>query len=319
MSRPNLPLLHATVQFVLHREFVDEGQYIVNVGAESSSVHVRRIQNVHSMKAAHMGDLEFYGTVTSTHDYHGVFNMSEITLNLRYFDGSNFRNDVRKLCLRYLNKLVDVVRFHTKKYWLEAVTEPDIPYIRLVEYEIEEGKKKKGYLMGNINTFPIQQVEQKDVADKIQMCLGAASSPTSFEILILDSLNYFDKAEYNLAVIISHTALEIFLEAYVRDILSQKYLAKTLENKFKRTWEGEKLHKKIRRNIYGNRDENELLETEDSYQKFYRSRELKRLSTQRATTLTNDNALEAVQNIFEFIRYLNNKRERISLDILSRT
>lgn len=128
----NVPILSAKVQFVLHREFVDEGQYTVNVGGLSSLITVKRIQNVESMNTAHMDDLEFFGTVASTHDYHGVFNISEITIYLKYLNMDVIK-DVRKTCISYLNKLVQVVRLHTRRYWLEPVTEPDIQYIRMVE------------------------------------------------------------------------------------------------------------------------------------------------------------------------------------------
>lgn len=171
--------------------------------------------------------------------------------------------------------------------------------------------------MGNIDTFPIQHFEQKDVSDRIQLSLRSDRNPSSFEKLILDSLNYFDKSEYNLSVVVAHSALEIYLEVYTREILQQKYSGNMVEEKMEKVWEGEKLHKKVRRIFYGNMDEKQLLQTEDSYRKFNRSRELRRLASHKDIILSVGNALEAIQNIFEFVAYLDDNRQSISSNFLS--
>jgi hypothetical protein len=41
--------------------------------------------------------------------------------------------------------------------------------------------------------------------------------------LFLDSYNYFATSQFNLAVIIANTALEIFIEEYLRATISEKY------------------------------------------------------------------------------------------------
>lgn len=135
--------------------------------------------------------------------------------------------------------------------------------------------------------------------------------------MILDALSYFDKSQYNLSVIVAHhTALEIYLEAYLRDILGKKYEGQELEFKLEKLWEGEKLHKKVRRIFYGNVDEGQLLQHEDSYKRFDSSRNLRKLAVHKNSKLTEKDTLDAIQYIFSFVGYLNENKQTLTSNIL---
>jgi hypothetical protein len=280
-----------------------------------ATIIVKTIQNTNSISAAHMGEMKFMGTVSSTHYYHGIFNLSQITILLKYPDSSIIQS-IRKVCIRYLNKLVKVVRLHSKRYWLKAVTEPEIYFIKPVEYETEQGIKKSGFHMGGVETFPIQHFEQKDVASKIHESLRDSSYPESYELLMLNALGDFNKSQYNLSVIIAHNTLEIYLESYLRDILGEKYGREQLESKFEKLWDGERQHKKIRRIFYVNASEEKLLQNQDSYRSFDSSRKSRKLAVHKNYRLKEKDALDAIQNIFRFVGYLNDNKRNVASNLL---
>jgi hypothetical protein len=57
-------------------------------------------------------------------------NTSKVTVEMPFLieeSNNNFEdNDTKKLCVKYLNRLIDVVRYHTKLYIIERITEYDL-------------------------------------------------------------------------------------------------------------------------------------------------------------------------------------------------
>jgi hypothetical protein len=116
-------LAHTTVEFILHRDFVKDGDYDVSINGKVAKVNVARIQNKEGLQKVVMDDLVSEGTVDMSHDYHGVVNISKIRITLPYFvDRSSDKSDeppaLKKRCIPYLNRLREVTRYLTNKYWI---------------------------------------------------------------------------------------------------------------------------------------------------------------------------------------------------------
>ena len=75
---------YTTAQFVLHRDFVDEGDYDIWLNGIMARVKVERIQNIEGMQKI-MEGFQFLGTVDMTHDQYGIFSIFKVTITLPYY------------------------------------------------------------------------------------------------------------------------------------------------------------------------------------------------------------------------------------------
>jgi hypothetical protein len=68
------------------------------------------------MKSSFINDFEFTGQVTSIPDYHGIFEIYLLEQVLPTFKITNGKPNYKQECIKFLNKLIDVVRVCTSKY-----------------------------------------------------------------------------------------------------------------------------------------------------------------------------------------------------------
>jgi hypothetical protein len=119
-----------------------------------------------------------------------------------------------------------------------------------------------------------------------------------FELLLLDSYNYFATSQFNLAVIIANTALEIFIELYLKLILSKKYEGKQLKI------QGKGLQNKVRKYFFHNRKHEELYNSNLLYRNFDYARECRRKAVHHNKELERIDSLNTIKFILDFIEHL---------------
>ena len=131
-----------TVEFILHRAFFD-GEYTINVDATSATIKIDKIQNNESILKVSMGDFQFFGKQDQVADYHGVTNIYKVKMTFPSYDKNDLfeSTSLKKECIRYLNPLLETIRYHTKDYWLDRLNEHDIQYFRILEEVDNSGKK----------------------------------------------------------------------------------------------------------------------------------------------------------------------------------
>ena len=217
----------------------------------------------------------------------------------------------------FLNRLIEVVRFKTKAYWITPITEHDIVYFDIIEKIDDTGKSTWVFsLVPDALLFPIQTIDQENVKQDISHMLENNIQVPRFELLLLDSYNYFATSQFNLAVIIANTALEIFIEQYIKQILSQKYDGKRLQSKVSLALEGKKLHHKVRRNFFYSQNHGELLKSHPIYEKFDFARESRRKAVHSDVELDRNTSLNSIKYISDFIHYLRKNIDEIGKYII---
>jgi hypothetical protein len=108
-----------TVEFVLHRAIFD-GEFTVNVENKSAIIKIEKIQNNESILKVFMGDFQFYGTQDQIADYHGVTNIYKVNMTFPSYKKKHPFDStfLKKECIRYLNPLLETIRYYTKDFWL---------------------------------------------------------------------------------------------------------------------------------------------------------------------------------------------------------
>lgn len=296
--------MKTTIEFTIHRPFVKEGDYNVYVNGKIASIRVTRIQNNDSLRKM-FEDMEFSGSIEISHDYHGVANIWKISMTVPHVPTPNDTRLFVQECLKYLNRLVEVVRYKTKKYWITPISSHDIIYAKIIDMDTDSGKHKTGFLMPEISVYPIQYLDETNMMSNITDMLASEKSIYMSENLILDSYNYFSTGAYNEAVIISNLALEVFVDEYIAEILQRKYRTETiLSEKIDAAVEG-KFHKVMRRNFFDDRNHESLKKTEPVYLKFCEVRDIRRkVMHPHASKIDIDTAFRVINKVSDVQQFL---------------
>jgi hypothetical protein len=130
---------------------------------------------------------------------------------------------VEAQCITYLNRLIDVVKYLTKKYWLAPLSSRDL-YINNVETIPDNGRPQRHSGMGekSFNRFNLPITEQSQLKREIDQILLKEKKIPFFNSTFLDSFNAFDTRWFNEAVILINSAFE----GYVADFLISRLMKK---------------------------------------------------------------------------------------------
>ncbi len=306
------------IVFILHRPFVKEGDYKVQQNGRIASIKVSRIKNVGSLQKIFDG-MEIIGTVEISHDYHGIANIWKITMTMPYIPKPDASRQFVQECLRYLNRLVEVVRYKTKKYWITPLSEHDILFAKIIDMVDDSGKHKTGFIMPEVAVYPIQILDEATViTDITRMVANEEKIPLS-ETLILDSYNYFSTGQYNEAAIISNLALELFVHEFLKEILQHKYKTnQELNYKLDLALEG-RFHKVMRRNFFDDKDHEILKNTDPIYSKFCNARDTRGIILHSgAAKLDINKSLEVINEIHHVQNFLTSNSQRFVRSLIAK-
>ena len=215
------------VSFCLPFELVDEGEYSVSLDGRIATIKVSAIprskedfEKVTGMTYETSGS----GSVRITPDTRGVSVISQIHVEVPYYvDIENCLSEV----LRYLNRLVEVWRFATKKFWILYVSDKDVFTVNWEAID-NSGKGRRGFMFGSMRPaiYPLKIFEANKVMDTIEELLSNEMKIPVYEILRLNARNHFVNGEYNLAVIEMNTALEVLVATFLAIRLREQGLSK---------------------------------------------------------------------------------------------
>jgi hypothetical protein len=226
--------------------FCDEGEYHIRLSGRTCKVkiiHVKNSEGIEKTKGVHI-----HGSPKLVpDDPQGLYYISQATIGIPLFS-SESSNDwlmnqglVSYACMKYLNRLTEVIRFTTHRYWIKMITLRDIDIFKV---KIENGNRPQpslSVLMGYPTGFTFEplaiseQVAKKNLIEKI--LLRGHRLPLS-ENLLLDSLNYFHTGKFSEAIITINISLEVFVEEFLTD----RYIAQGNDEKMANKLTGKLFH-----------------------------------------------------------------------------
>jgi hypothetical protein len=209
------------VDLVIPFTFSDEGEYNIRLSGRTSKVKIEHIKNSEGIEKAK--GIKIMGTPkTIPDDPSGLYYISNVEMKIPLLQGELLDdwliNDriVAYVCMRYLNRLTEVIRFATRRYWIRMISQKDIDIFRIKTDNgngLQPSLFKLGFAEGYIfKPLPIyEQSSRKNLIDKI---LTKGHRLQLSENLIFDALNNFFSGKFSEAVIIINISLEVFVEEF---------------------------------------------------------------------------------------------------------
>src|SRR5437867_12798054 len=116
------------VEFTLPFAAIDEGKYNIKLGKNTAVVIIKFIPNPCGLKEVMKMKVED-ATFELDSDIYGIANMSNVMIELPYERNDyNYTDHVeghhipsyslKKDCVLYLNRLIDALRFETRRHWI---------------------------------------------------------------------------------------------------------------------------------------------------------------------------------------------------------
>ena len=307
------------VEFMVPSVFVDEGQYEVSLNGNVAKVSVSFIQNREVMNR--ITGTQSVGKATMTPDTHGIANISKVAIELPYgqdrlseqIPGASIvsmlsmMRTVKLECILVLNRLIEVVRAATNRYWITSFSERDIlGYTAKVVGDDGKGWElfSLDYGQGLAPPLPLMTLEQPVVASQIAKALKEEREVPFDHTLILDSFNYFMTRRFNEAVILLNTALEVSIANYLVSKLIQDGASLEEATRKVRTIFGKRLHRVMKKH-FKEVDGRSLESDAELWKRFNRARYMRANAMHsHARKLTEQEARDAMQDIAEVMQWV---------------
>jgi hypothetical protein len=317
-----------TVDFRLPSALIEPGEYEVSIDGITAKIRIVLIPNREAMNRI-MGleaNATGSGSVRLSRDRYGVVNISQVTIELPFtvdakidstssnmFDMFSQSAMIKRECLRFLNRLVEVERWNTRKYWITPIEEQEILHFTSL-VEPDEGKPRMGMAMGlggGQLHFPIVTLEEKNVEQEIKTKLASETELPFYDSLFLDAINYYETGRYNEALIVLNIALESFVADYLLSKLKEKGhseedAAKLVDKAFSREKKNRKSGmRKVLSEDFKEIDGRSLEDNSELWDTFGNARDKrKNVIHPRTTELTQEVALETMLDIVDVWRWV---------------
>lgn len=171
------------------------------------------------------------GNVEISRDGHGIANISSITMELpgednllsgtELFETSS--SSIKLECVKYFNRLVEVVRYVSRQYWITPISLREIIELNVV-IENDDGEKTGlwSFDFENPLLFPLKTFEQRQVRPTVDRLLKSEFRVPLYESFFLDAVNYYETGKFNETVILANVALEELVIIYLYEKLIKK-------------------------------------------------------------------------------------------------
>lgn len=222
-------MVKTIARFTLPFALLDDGTYDVSLNGIVAKITTHR-ENTVSRQAQMMGMEAMIpqgGTLTMENDFYGLVNITRIQVELPYLihptrtrnlgDGrlEDLSHDnhinVQRDCLLYLNRLIEVIRWQTRRYWIHNLSGTDI-YLNSFDLFDNNERNVGGQIHGqpiytlfNLPNFALNQSDRKQ---EIDTTLKNEERIPVHDALYLDALHDFSQGRFNKAVMVINTALE---------------------------------------------------------------------------------------------------------------
>lgn len=236
-------MVKTVVNLTLPFALLDEGDYEVSMNGEIVKISIKLERTVSRMGQIQGVEFNAPGasTVRMENDFHGIVNISRIQIEFPHYilptkmeqqaNGSqkdvsgDHHVNVQKESILSLNRLIEVVRWHTRRYWIPNLSGSDI-YLNKFDLFDDEGQNTGGqfHMQPIVTLFQIPNlaVSQSDIQPQITQSLKNEEKIPVHDSLYLDSLDDFSKGKFNKAVMTINTALESVTTDYLLDQLIAK-------------------------------------------------------------------------------------------------
>jgi hypothetical protein len=239
------------VETFLPWTFADEGTYRVSLDNFPAMVSIKYFPS-----QGRLADVTGLLATTRLHpdDPLGILNFSSIVIEFPFllrdpsdgfdfdssYHSSSFYSQLQELCLRYLNRLVNILRFCTKRYWIKSIPLDNLNVHSILEENDEDmGRGESSITIPTGRPFEYNIRAQSDVQAQIDELLNNEFQIPISENLFLEALNYYYRSDLAQAVITANTSLEVF----VMDDMINRYI-KTGKNRQQAIDLIDKLYKK---------------------------------------------------------------------------
>jgi len=225
-------IANLTLPFAL----LENGTYNVSINGKTALIILQR-ENTQSRQAQMMG-MAFVAppgaTMSMPNDFYGLVDITRIKIEFPFLihptrmrnngDGTledlshDNHDNVQKMCLIYLNRLIEVIRWHTKRHWIHNLAGSDV-YLNNFDLFDDNGKNVGGQLHGQpiltLFNLPNEFETQGSKKNQIQLSLESEEKIPVHDALYLDALHDFSQGRFNKAVMIINTALESATTEYL--------------------------------------------------------------------------------------------------------
>jgi len=215
------------INFSLPFQVVEDGDYTVSLQGQTAKISIRiasteeHFEKLTGFKIEKSGG----GTVSLTGDTRGISVISQVEILLPYISDEIY---FLQIALEYLNRLLDVWRVATGKFWLkESVSDGDIVSMNW-EKRYPSGEKRKGMFAFGLPGQIKVSVRVKKTADALPQIIQYLIDETRiplFQLLQLNAYNHYLERRFDLAIIEMNVALEDYTTRYIAKKLSDKSLS----------------------------------------------------------------------------------------------
>jgi hypothetical protein len=234
------------LDFTLSYELIDEdGEYLVSLHGHQAEISVHKEPATEHFKNVSREHLVIRGSPTIIDDTRGFSVVSRIKMKIEFVTKPEY---FLQIALEYLNRVLDVWRFATKKFWLkESVSDRDILAMmyKIIPASGESQEGCFGFGLPGAIKFPYTIIETSKALPIILKCLKDETAIPLFQMFLLNALNHLIERRFDLSII----EMNIALEEYATIHLGRKLLQKGCpEGEIsKRLSKYDRLHKKLDR------------------------------------------------------------------------
>lgn len=196
--------------------FAEEGSYDVSLCGKTVNISIKLVpthgrKEVVPIMIAHLADPnQMMEDIPIT--------LSHVTIRLPYhFVDSDkdlqYSPEIAEECIKYLNRLIEVIRYCTGQYWIQRAGFRDLFIQDIIEHNIDGSDKGLSLIqIPSGHEFKWETRKQSEAKSQILEFLndGERRVPLS-ENLFLEALRLFNSSTFEQAVIIGNTSLEIFV------------------------------------------------------------------------------------------------------------
>jgi hypothetical protein len=159
--------------------FAPEGKYQVSKDGKIANIEIAYVQNDEALNKT-MGIEAVGKRQLKPDDSEGMVNISRVTIEFPFEfsdadlmgEGPEKLDTVRHQSLIYLNRLREVIRYHTNQYWLRSISSSHLNIYKMVRYN-DEGRCRSLMMIAPPpgNPFPTSVKEFTEVQSKISNML----------------------------------------------------------------------------------------------------------------------------------------------------
>jgi len=232
----NQLMVKTIVDLTLPSALLDNGIYNVIVDDKTAIISLTR-ENTQSRQTQMMG-MSFVvppgATMSMPNDFYGLVDITRIRIEFPFLirptrvrnndDGTleDLSHDnhvnVQKASLIYLNRLIEVIRWHTKKHWIHNLAGSDV-YLNKFDLFDDRGKNVGGQIHGQpivtLFNLPNETETQDGKKNQIDSSLESQEKIPVHDALYLDALHDFSQGRFNKSVMVINTALESVTTEYL--------------------------------------------------------------------------------------------------------